>query len=86
MDSEIEQLPDLAGYLKFASRGHWLRVQLQPQSGAAALAGGVPAFVPVPPTEMPASPAVTAGTGTTAPNSGSVEFFNGTTLLATSTS
>jgi Type IV secretion-system coupling protein DNA-binding domain len=62
MDSEIEQLPDLAGYLKFASRGHWLRVQLQPQSGAAALAGGVPAFVPVPPTEMPASPAVTAGT------------------------
>jgi hypothetical protein len=62
MDSEIEQLPDLAGYLKFASRGHWLRVQLQPQSGAAARDGGVPAFVPVPPTEISANPAVTAGT------------------------
>ena len=28
MDSEIEQLPDLAGYLKFASRREWLRVAL----------------------------------------------------------
>jgi Type IV secretion-system coupling protein DNA-binding domain len=62
LDSEIEQLPDLAGYLKFASHGHWLRVQLQPQSSAAARDGGAPAFVPVPPAEMPASSAVTAGT------------------------
>jgi hypothetical protein len=35
MDSEIEQLPDLTGYLKFASRPQWLRVRLnavaQPQ-------------------------------------------------------
>jgi hypothetical protein len=30
MDSEIEQLPDLCGYLKFASRREWLAVRLQP--------------------------------------------------------
>ncbi len=30
MGSEIEQLPDLAGYLKLASRREWLRVQLAP--------------------------------------------------------
>jgi Type IV secretion-system coupling protein DNA-binding domain len=28
MDSQIEQLPDLAGYLKFASEPHWQRVRL----------------------------------------------------------
>ncbi len=28
MDSQIEQLPDLAGYLKLASRREWLRVRL----------------------------------------------------------
>jgi hypothetical protein len=28
--AEIEQLPDLAGYLKFASRPAWLRVRLPP--------------------------------------------------------
>ena len=31
MSSEIEQLPDLAGYLKLASRKEWLRASLQPQ-------------------------------------------------------
>lgn len=31
MASEIEQLPDLAGYLKLASRREWLRVQLSPR-------------------------------------------------------
>lgn len=31
MSSEIEQLPDLAGYLKIASRTEWLRVGLTPQ-------------------------------------------------------
>jgi hypothetical protein len=31
MSSEIEQLPDLAGYLKLASRREWLRASLQPQ-------------------------------------------------------
>jgi type IV secretory pathway TraG/TraD family ATPase VirD4 len=30
MDSEIEQLPDLTGYLKCASRPHWLRVCIAP--------------------------------------------------------
>jgi hypothetical protein len=30
MESEIEQLPDLAGFLKCASRGHWLRVSMAP--------------------------------------------------------
>lgn len=30
MDSQIEQLADLKGYLKFASRPQWLRVGLQP--------------------------------------------------------
>ena len=28
MDSEIEQLPDLSGYLKFASEPNWQRVSL----------------------------------------------------------
>lgn len=32
MDSQIEQLPDLAGYLKLASRGQWMRVQLRPSA------------------------------------------------------
>jgi type IV secretory pathway TraG/TraD family ATPase VirD4 len=31
LPSQIEQLPDLAGYLKLASRPEWLRVQLTPQ-------------------------------------------------------
>jgi hypothetical protein len=30
LDSEIEQLPDLAGYLKFASEAQWRRVRLAP--------------------------------------------------------
>jgi len=32
MSSEIEQLPDLAGYLKLASRKEWLRARLRPPS------------------------------------------------------
>jgi len=50
MDSEIEQLPDLAGYLKFASRDRWLRVRLQPQPQRAATARdqAAPAFIPAP--------------------------------------
>jgi hypothetical protein len=32
MSSEIEQLPDLAGYLKLASRKEWLRASLRPPS------------------------------------------------------
>ena len=34
LDSEIEQLPDLSGYLKFASRPEWYRVRLTPEISA----------------------------------------------------
>jgi type IV secretory pathway TraG/TraD family ATPase VirD4 len=34
MDSQIEQLPDLAGYLKFASVPHWQRVTLTAENDA----------------------------------------------------
>jgi type IV secretory pathway TraG/TraD family ATPase VirD4 len=34
LDSEIEQLPDLKGYLKFASRPEWRRVTLSPPATA----------------------------------------------------
>jgi len=30
LPSEIEQLPDLVGYLKLASKAEWLRVQITP--------------------------------------------------------
>jgi hypothetical protein len=40
MDSEIEQLPDLCGYLKFASRAEWLRIRLQPAAPIASSARG----------------------------------------------
>jgi type IV secretory pathway TraG/TraD family ATPase VirD4 len=45
MDSQIEQLPDLAGYLKFASREHWLKVALRPPSASALREPVTPAFV-----------------------------------------
>lgn len=35
--SEVEQLPDLAGYLKYASQGAWRRVELSPRSRAESL-------------------------------------------------
>src|SRR5438874_6085641 len=38
MGSEIEQLPDLAGYLKLASSPAWLRVGLQPAAARGAVA------------------------------------------------
>jgi single-stranded DNA-binding protein len=49
LDSEIEQLPDLTGYLKFASQDRWQRVTLQAlHRGAAAEAvSAVPAYVPM---------------------------------------
>jgi hypothetical protein len=34
LDSEIEQLPDLKGYLKFASSPEWRRVALAPPASA----------------------------------------------------
>lgn len=44
LDSEIEQLPDLAGYLKIASSPEWLRVRLTPETRGATSA--VSAFEP----------------------------------------
>ena len=44
MGSEIEQLPDLAGYLKLASNPAWARVGLRPVAAARATAG--PATAP----------------------------------------
>jgi type IV secretory pathway TraG/TraD family ATPase VirD4 len=35
LDSEIEQLPDLRGYLKLASDAHWRRIALSPHQAAA---------------------------------------------------
>ena len=46
MDSEIEQLPDLCAYLKFASRREWFSVRLQPGSARAATQPEPPAHVP----------------------------------------
>jgi hypothetical protein len=46
MDSEIEQLPDLCAYLKFASRREWMRVRLQPGSARAATQPEPPAHIP----------------------------------------
>ena len=54
MDSEIEQLPDLAGYLKFASREHWFRVALQPPRTSVVRDGVAPAFIPA----LPVTPGV----------------------------
>jgi len=31
LPAEVEQLPDLHGYLKFASRPTWLKVRLYPR-------------------------------------------------------
>jgi type IV secretory pathway TraG/TraD family ATPase VirD4 len=39
LPSQIEQLPDLTGYLKLASRAEWLRVRLTPDYEAAAARG-----------------------------------------------
>jgi hypothetical protein len=50
MDSEIEQLPDLTGYLKFASSERWLRVSLQPPQAAAARDAPAPP-APTPPAQ-----------------------------------
>jgi hypothetical protein len=47
MDSEIEQLPDLAGFLKFASQDSWRYVVLKPRGRIEPTAGLTPAFIPV---------------------------------------
>jgi hypothetical protein len=60
MDSEIEQLPDLAGYLKFASRGSWRRVTLRRQQTVDSGSNPTPAFVPAPAPQMAAVVRVSA--------------------------
>jgi hypothetical protein len=62
MDSQIEQLPDLSGYLKFASQDRWVRVGLTPLPKAVANEPGraVPPYIPVEPrptSAVPPSPA-----------------------------
>jgi Type IV secretion-system coupling protein DNA-binding domain len=57
MDSEIEQLPDLCGYLKFASRPEWLAVRLQAAAPPGAAAVESPAHVPI---ELPTGAAMAA--------------------------
>jgi hypothetical protein len=57
MDSEVEQLPDLCGYLKFASRPEWLGIRLQPADRPGAAAVESPAHVPI---EMPTGAAMSA--------------------------
>ena len=44
MDSEIEQLPDLSGYLKFASQPNWRRVSLPPPDPVGATEVGAKAM------------------------------------------
>jgi type IV secretory pathway TraG/TraD family ATPase VirD4 len=48
MDSEIEQLPDLSGYLKFASEHFWRRVELAPTREIPLGRPRVPEYVPRP--------------------------------------
>jgi hypothetical protein len=48
MDSEIEQIPDLCGYLKLASKAEWMRVRMAVPMARAATTLEVPAFVPAP--------------------------------------
>jgi Type IV secretion-system coupling protein DNA-binding domain len=57
MDSEIEQLPDLCGYLKFASRPEWLGIRLQPADRPGAAPVESPAHVPI---ELPTGAAMSA--------------------------
>jgi hypothetical protein len=60
LDSEIEQIPDLCGYLKLASRPEWLRVRVPEPKAPSVASPGTAAFVPVPP--MPARAAAAAET------------------------
>ncbi len=64
MDSEIEQLADLSGYLKFASESFWRRVELARTSEAEPGPPPAPEFVPRPTAPVavmtPDAPAATA--------------------------
>jgi hypothetical protein len=68
MSSQIEQLPDLAGYLKLASRPEWRRVRLQPRSeherdGAIPRAAAPRSFTDEPSAPSPQRQAADAGLG-----------------------
>lgn len=56
MDSQIEQLPDLAGYLKFASAPRWQLVTLHRAENSRPQRADVPAFVPLPAAPARAAP------------------------------
>jgi hypothetical protein len=78
MAAQIEQLPDLAGYLKFASEETWRRVDLL--RPAPITAPDIPAFVPVPtpapvatPAAAPARRGARPGVPTRAPRSVAVK-------------
>jgi hypothetical protein len=45
MDSEIEQIPDLCGYLKLASRAEWLRLRMPPADPVPTGQSEVPSYV-----------------------------------------
>lgn len=62
LDSEIEQLPDLAGYLKFASAARWQAVDLRSSLELPGKRACAPAFVPAPAPVRPARrPGASAG-------------------------
>jgi hypothetical protein len=48
LDSEVEQIPDLCGYLKLAGQPAWRRVRLVPPTPRTGSSIDVAAFVPVP--------------------------------------
>jgi hypothetical protein len=68
MDSEIEQLPDLCGYLKFASRPEWLAVRLRPESRRAAVQPEVPAYLPAQVPAVVSSAATVAAAAVASPD------------------
>ena len=58
MDSEIEQLPDLSGYLKFASEHFWRRIELAARTENASDRPAAAEFVPRSPAPKNATPGV----------------------------
>jgi hypothetical protein len=60
MASEIERLPDLAGFLKLASVPDWMRVNLVPLLHPTVDISAVTAPVPTPPPPQPSATAAPA--------------------------
>jgi type IV secretory pathway TraG/TraD family ATPase VirD4 len=69
MDSEIEQIPDLCGYLKLASRAQWLRLRMAAPGSRETAVSETPAFVPV---TVESVPGRDAPTGAATPSSEAV--------------